>query len=181
MSLTQAITGRRSHRAFTPRVLSADELSGLCWSAQGITDEMTGYRAAPSAKALFPMTLYVAGTGGVHVYLPAEHALRPTIDHDIRRQLQAATFDQDCVGTAPSCFIITMDESVFGVEPDDRTRSACLLEAGHIAQNILLMATALGLGGVPVGAFDEDEIATLLGFPAGHRLAYIVPVGEPTD
>ena len=172
---------RRSHRAFSPRVLTADEMGALCWSAQGITDEKTGYRAVPSAKALFPMTLYVADTGGVHVYVPAEHALRPTAEHDIRRQLRAATFDQDCVGTAPACFIITMDESVFGVEPDERTRSACLLEAGHIAQNILLMATALGLGGVPVGAFNEDEIAKLIGFPAGHRLAYIVPVGEPTD
>jgi nitroreductase len=51
-------------------------------------------------------------------------------------------------------------------------------EAGHCAQNILLEAVALGLGSVPVGAFDDEAVKTLLGLSQEQPL-YIVPVGVP--
>jgi nitroreductase len=51
------------------------------------------------------------------------------------------------------------------------------LEAGHIGQNILLQAMALGLGGTPVGAFDDDEIAKFLG--TRQTPLYILPIGCP--
>ena len=39
----------------------------------------------------------------------------------------------------------------------------CLLEAGHVAQNILLQATVLDLASVPVGGFDPAAVAELRG------------------
>ena len=53
------------------------------------------------------------------------------------------------------------------------------MEAGHAAQNIHLQAVALGLGSVPVGAFDETGAEAALGVPAGQRVLYMVPVGRP--
>jgi nitroreductase len=35
-------------------------------------------------------------------------------------------------------------------------------EPGHAAQNVLLQARAIGLCAVPVGAFDDDEVRTIL-------------------
>ena len=53
------------------------------------------------------------------------------------------------------------------------------MEAGHAVQNLLLQATALGLGGVPMGAFDDAEVARTLDLPPGESPLYLIPVGEP--
>ncbi|MCK7535758.1 MAG: nitroreductase family protein [Marinilabiliales bacterium] len=53
-----------------------------------------------------------------------------------------------------------------------------MLSAGHVGQNIYLMATALGLGTRAVGAFDEDAMTDLLG-SGGQTPLYIFPVGTP--
>jgi nitroreductase len=54
-----------------------------------------------------------------------------------------------------------------------------LLEAGHAAQNVLLQATALGLTGVPVGAFEDRQVADILGLPPGLHPVYLLPLGVP--
>lgn len=43
----------------------------------------------------------------------------------------------------------------------------------------LLQATALELGAVPVGAFDDDEVVAVLGLPKAVRPVYLVAVGWP--
>ena len=53
------------------------------------------------------------------------------------------------------------------------------LEAGHVAQNVLLEAVSLGLAAVPVGAFDDAAVATVLGLPDGEVPLYLIPVGHP--
>jgi len=53
------------------------------------------------------------------------------------------------------------------------------MEAGHVAQNILLQATALGLGGTPVGAFDDDAVAKLLRLNRDEQPLYLLPLGRP--
>jgi nitroreductase len=60
-----------------------------------------------------------------------------------------------------------------------RTPRYVHMEAGHAAQNLLLEAVALGLAGVPVGAFDDDELRRVLSLPADHRPIYLLPVGHP--
>lgn len=50
-------------------------------------------------------------------------------------------------------------------------------------QNVLLLATDLGLGATPVGAFDDTAVATAvataLGLPDGYVPMLLVPVGHP--
>lgn len=62
-----------------------------------------------------------------------------------------------------------------------RAERYVLLEAGHAAQNLLLQATTLDLGAVPVGAFNDDDVSRILGLPSGERPLYLIPVGHPTD
>ncbi len=52
------------------------------------------------------------------------------------------------------------------------------LEAGHAAQNVLLEAVALGLGAVPIGAFDDIAMQGTLGLPAEQQPLYVIPVGQ---
>ncbi len=59
LSLERTILDRRSVREFTDGPLSLDDLSCLLWSISGITDRSTGYRATPSAGAIYPLELWV--------------------------------------------------------------------------------------------------------------------------
>ena len=51
ISVERAIKERTTTRAFRPQPLTMVQLSQLFWSAQGITDEASGFRAAPSGGA----------------------------------------------------------------------------------------------------------------------------------
>lgn len=55
------------------------------------------------------------------------------------------------------------------------------MEAGHAAQNLLLEATALGLGATPVGAFDDAGVCRLLRLPDGETPLYLIPVGHKSS
>ena len=61
----------------------------------------------------------------------------------------------------------------------DRAERYVKFEAGHAAQNLLLQAVSLGLGAVPIGAFDDDQVQAILGLPSDHEPLYLVPVGHP--
>ncbi len=179
LPLVEALARRRSIREFAEKRLSLDQLAQLCWAALGITDKTRELRTAPSAGAVYPMRLFVADADGVYEYLAEDHSLQHYLHGDRRPALQAAALDQRCVGAAPACFVIAFDDALMQVEYGSRATRYCLLEAGHIAQNILLQAVALGLGGVPVGAFDDDRIRRLLSPSRELHPAYLVPMGYP--
>ncbi|MEW6041243.1 MAG: nitroreductase family protein [Elusimicrobiota bacterium] len=42
-----------------------------------------------------------------------------------------------------------------------------------------MQAISLGLGSVPVGAFNDDGVTKLLGLTSGHQPIYVIPVGYP--
>jgi SagB-type dehydrogenase family enzyme len=52
------------------------------------------------------------------------------------------------------------------------------LDAGHICQNLMLAATALGLGSCPVGAFFDNEVEQLLQVDGEEEaVLYLAAVG----
>jgi SagB-type dehydrogenase family enzyme len=179
MALAEALASRRSRRAFTTRAPSLGQVAQLCWAAQGITDAAEGYRTAPSAGALYPITVFVVDGNGVYEYEPGSHVLRRAVAGDLRGKLQAAALHQPCVGAAPLCLVITTDIARTASKYGSRAERYCLLEAGHVAQNVLLQATALGLAGVPVGAFEDRRVGAILGLPPNLRPVYLVPLGYP--
>lgn len=58
MSVESAIKERRSIREFSQKNLALEDVSQLLWAAQGIIGRR-GFRAAPSAGALYPLELYI--------------------------------------------------------------------------------------------------------------------------
>jgi SagB-type dehydrogenase family enzyme len=179
VALAQALATRRSVREFTSRTLSAREVSQLLWAAQGIT-HADGYRTAPSAGALFPLTIYIATTEGLFRYEPRGHRLVRLGTGDVRDAMRRAAFGQDAVGGAPAVFaIVAAYRQTTGKYGAERGTRFVDMEVGHAAQNLLLTATALGLGAVPVGAFDDGELGQALQLPSGEVPLYMIPVGEP--
>lgn len=179
LTLEAAIAQRRTLREFAPEPLSPAHLGQLCWAGQGVTEPQRGLRSVPSAGALYPVELFVATAEGVSRYLPREHALRTHRSGDHRPGLRRAALDQDSIAAAPACFIITAVVQRSAAKYGDRAERYCFLEAGHVAQNLLLQAAALQLAGVPIGAFDDRKVAELLELPPDHQVLYLLPIGTP--
>ncbi len=182
MSLEEALARRRSVREFASGALTLAEASRLAWAAQGVTEPER--RTAPSAGATYPLEVYlVAGdvenlAAGVYRYLPGLHRLETVADGDIRLPLAAAAVGQQWVSRAALVVVIAAVFERTTARYGKRGERYVHMEAGHAAQNLLLQATALGLGATPVGAFNDAEVARLLHLPAGATPLYIIPVGR---
>ena len=178
LTLDDTLSRRRSVRMFSERVLSEDEMLKLCWAAQGVTDPR-GYRTAPSAGARYPLELYIATPHGCFAYDPPHHRLLRRSSEDARRALQGGALSQEAVGQSPAVFVIAALPSRTTAEYGHRGRRYIHLEAGHAAQNLLLEATAMGFGAVPIGAFDDARVREVLELPEDREIVYLIPIGEP--
>lgn len=175
MPLETAMHLRRSARSFVDKSLTIKQVSQLLWAAQGITDDTNGFRSAPSAGALYPLTLYVAKNDGCFEYVPETHSMRMVSNKDMRDGLASAALGQSSISEAAADIVITADYRITELKYGGRAERYVLLEAGHAAQNILLEAAALGLSGVPVGAFNDNKIKEVINTEKDP--VYIVPVG----
>jgi SagB-type dehydrogenase family enzyme len=178
LSLEEAIAQRRSVRAFSDEPLSDENLSQLLWAAQGETDPR-GYRAAPSAGALYPLELYLVTEKGLFHYKPDDHSLMRLGEGDMREGVWRAGLEQDSLRDAPAIFVITAVYARTAAKYGARAERYVHLEAGHAAQNLLLQAVALDLGAVPIGAFDDEAVQAVLSLPEDHAPLYLIPVGHP--
>ncbi|MGE5185872.1 MAG: SagB/ThcOx family dehydrogenase [Acidobacteriota bacterium] len=174
-SLASVLATRRSRREFGARALDDAELGQLLWAAQGVSD---GHRTAPSAGALYPLTIHVVDARGVWHYVPADHAVVRDATGDHRGQLVSASFGQAAT-RAPEVLVVTADIAVTAKKYGARAERFATLEAGHVAENVLLEAAALGLDAVPVGAFDEAAVRRALGLTSQDTPLYLIPVGPP--
>jgi SagB-type dehydrogenase family enzyme len=184
LSLEEAIEARRSVRHYADEALSTEELSRLLHAAQGITRPGWGFRAAPSAGALYPIELYavvhdVAGLeSGIYHYAVREHALEFLKAGDFRASVTQAGLFQSFLGQANVCFVLSAIFQRIRWRYRERTYRYVVLEAGHVGQNLYLAATSMGLGACAVGAFLDDEFNDLLGLDGKEEATlYVVSVG----
>ncbi len=184
VSLEETLANRRSVRSYADAPVSPAEISQILWAAQGITHP-AGYRTAPSAGALYPLEVYLAlgkGEGiapGVYHYDPHGHRLKKISEGDPRAELSRAALGQGAVRDAPMVVVLcAVYERVTG-KYGDRGIRYTHMEAGHAGQNILLEAVARGLAAVPIGAFDDRKVASVIGVSGQERPLYLIPVGHP--
>jgi SagB-type dehydrogenase family enzyme len=184
LSIESVIGLRRSIREYSKKSLQLQDLAQLLWAAQGITSQ-EGLRAAASAGALYPLEIYLAiglSSGlepGIYHYQPRQHALVQVRATDQRAALSSAALGQRCVAAAPVCLVIAAVFNRTATKYGNRAQRYVHLEAGHAAENILLQATALQLGTVIVGAFDDRAVQQVLGLPSDHEPLALIPVGHP--
>ncbi len=174
VTVEQALRARRSHREFSATPISREALAVLLWAAGGVTGA-DGARAAPSAGGHYPLQGYVAAGAvadlpqGVYEYRPGQHALEPFSTADVRGELgEAALGEQPWVETAAAVIVILADldgaRARFHSQPPLGVRGDryVYMEAGALAENVHLQATALGLGMVLVGGFDDSAVLAAL-------------------
>ncbi len=95
-----------------------------------------------------------------------------------RIALPAAAIHQEFLARAAAVFcwsaVFRRNMSKYG----DRGMRYICMDAGHICQNLLLAATALGRPACPVAAFFDDELNAILGVDGEEEGAlYLAAVG----
>lgn len=184
MSLEESLYKRRTIRDYKNEPLTLQEVSQLLWSIQGITDLDWGLRTTPSAGALYPLEIYIVVGNiknldpGIYKYHPQKHSLIKTLDGDKRKELYTAALQQESIIQAPVNFVIAAIFQKTSIKYGSRAERYVWLEAGHAAQNLLLQATALNLGAVPIGAFYDNEVKETLRLQKEEEPLYIIPTGR---
>lgn len=183
VSLEEVLAKRRSIRSFKEGALKLSELSQLLWAMQGITDPR-GLRTAPSAGATYPLEIYVVVgdvqglNRGVYHYIPEEHRLEKVTEGDKRQALFEAGLKQAPLKEAPVVVVITAEYDRTVRRYGERGIRYVHMEAGHVAQNLCLQAVVLGLGTVPIGAFEDEMVSAVLGLQETRKPLYLIPVGR---
>jgi SagB-type dehydrogenase family enzyme len=181
-SLEQTIQKRRSVRNYTNAPLDLEHLAQLLWAAQGITNPL-GLRTAPSARATYPLELFVAASNvsgleaGTYQYKCQNHEISLIASGNPQQTLTNAALGQTSVATAPLSLIIAAVPLRTAQRCGEHAARYVAMEAGHVAQNIYLQATALGLGTLVVAAFIESEVNHTMGLGEAQPF-YIMPVGK---
>lgn len=179
MSLEEAIARRRSVREFARRPLTPAQMGQLLWAAEGITGRAVYLRAHPSAGALHPLEVYLVAPEGIYHYRPDAHRMSLVRAGDHRSALAEAAYGQWFVAEAGCVVAILAVYARTTRRYGDRGRMRYVpMDAAHAAENVLLQAVALGLGAVPVGAFDDEKVRTVLGAAANEVPLYLIPVGK---
>lgn len=182
-SVEKALSERRSVRNYKDEPLALTEISQLLWAAQGITDRR-GFRAAPSAGALYPLELYVvAGTvrdlpAGIYRYKPHTHELVMIAKGDKRADLRNAALRQSPVKEAAAVIVFSAVYERTTVKYGKRGRRYVHIEVGHAAQNICLQAVSLNLGAVVMGAFHDDAVKKVIHMTDEEEPMYIIAIGK---
>ena len=187
-SLLDAIRSRRSVSDLDDRPLDPARLATLLRLACGVTaGGRLPLRAAPSAGALFPVETYVLAfrvddlEPGLYHYAPLDDRLERVSALPDRRTVIADVLAPGLADTTPPV-ILAMTAVLPRVQAKygERGYRFSLLEAGHIGQNLSLLAAGLGLAGNCIGGFCDDEVNRLLGLPAPDEVAlYLFLAGWP--
>src|SRR5438309_4043508 len=191
--LLDILRRRESCRSFAPRMLPAAILGELLAGTYALARVVTfpngiemDARTVPSAGGLYPLELYlllrrVEGIAdGVYHYRVRDHALEPMAALPEREALSAALLAEPFLehANAVVLFVGVLDRTLhkYGA----RGYRYILLEAGHAAQNLCLLAAERGLSSLCAGGFMDARMNALLGFKQGREaVVYCVGAGYP--
>ena len=151
-TVLKTITGRRSVRRFSPDPVPREVVEQLLEAAVH----------APSAGNLQPWEFYVVW------------------GKEQRVALAGAALGQTFVAEAPVVIVVCAVPARAAERYGQRGLDLyCIQDTAAAVQNILLTATAHGLGTCWVGAFNEEAVRRSLNLAEGRRPVAIIPVGYP--
>jgi nitroreductase len=151
MDIWQVFKKRHSVRNFDSRKDVSNDL---------IEKIIEAAKTAPSAGGLYPTDFIIVR------------------DQKTKEQIAKAALRQDFVAQAPVVIVVVSDVEKTASYYGERGRNLYVIQdAAAATENLILAATALGLGTCWVGAFDEEEIRKILKLKRDFRPLAIIPVG----
>jgi nitroreductase len=166
------LENRRSVRSFKPKPVPQEDIERVLAAAA----------AAPSAWNTQPWRFFV--TTGESRRVVGEIVARSTAFLQEYIELHGPEIYElamqwyTSLGEAPVVIVCTADEV-----KSDHDRVNVHMAVGAAVENLMLAATALGLGtcNVTFAHVERDAIIEALGIPAGREVVSLVALGYPTD
>lgn len=192
VSLGTLLERRRSTQTFASKAIGLEQLATILFAAYGVTQRMplgsaAGeqlFRTAPSGGALFPYDVFVAVhrvddlESALYWYDSREHGLVSVSPHSATEALAAGCVYPQAIQTSAVTLLLSATFWRSRFKYRFRAYRFTLLEAGHVAQNALLAAEALGLGALPLGGFYDADVDRLLGNDGVNEgVVYCIGVG----
>lgn len=170
-TLKRALSERRSTFRFADQKLELGELASILETAFGTypvtADQMR--RNTPSGGALYPLDIFVVARDvsglnrdSLYFYDPFRHGLsdlKTSVDMDFFRR---SLLLPDEIKEIPAFLILSACIWRSRFKYGQRAYRFCCIESGHLAQNILTVATDIGLGSRIFGGFIDDEVVSIL-------------------
>ena len=179
-TFSSVMRARRSVREFDGPIPLSD-FASILYYAQGITGYMKLRESEvgaerillhtnPSGGGFYPVKLYLVvwNVGGlergIYEYYPYHHSLRLVEKGYSEEDLNAlAGFGDIKVETSAFCAAYVYELYVNSHKYGDAGAAYAFIEAGEIAQNAQLAATALGYGACDIGGYNKQFIEKRLG------------------
>ena len=187
LSVVEVLKRRRSVRSFSSKPLSIDDLSFLLWASTGVQRREHGYefRTVPSAGALYPVETYLVANNverlekGLYHYRIGAHVLEALKTGDFGGKIAHAALEQKMCINAQVVLIWTAIFERSKWKYAQRAYRYVYLEAGHMAQNLAVAATGIGLGSCQIGAFFDNEVNQIIGVDGKAETAiYLSVIGH---
>ncbi|MCL2526683.1 MAG: SagB/ThcOx family dehydrogenase, partial [Coriobacteriia bacterium] len=172
---TDLLDSRRSRRVYFDETLSQAQLAFMLWSAIGVqafrgVDDCASLRPSPSGGARHPFNLYVAVRNvegvepGLYLYLPLGLAGENVGTKEVAITRVGAVEDyvstitdmmagQKWASRAPAVIVASCDAYRAEWRYEAASHRVMLIDLGHLGQNLMLSATAMGLGSCCMAAF----------------------------
>jgi SagB-type dehydrogenase family enzyme len=174
VSIGKLLANRRTVRNLINIPISFETISSILSRGCGINGKLENdvgglpLRTYPSGGALFPLETYIAILNskeialGLYHYYPYEDYLSQIKEGDFRKLLKEVHIDDKMMNDASLVIFITAVFMRSRFKYGERSYRFILLEAGHLAQNLILMGQALNLSVVPMGGFLDRMAESFL-------------------
>ena len=153
MNFRELYYSRRSTRSFTERGLNSNEIRSLLEAAT----------RAPNACNAQSWRFWVVTDPEVKAKFASEQICAPW------------------VASAPVIFVLGADSAWLRNRFGERAEQFVLQDTALAAENMLLAAAEMGLGGCIIGAFDEAKCRALLNVPENIGIHMLLPIGEASS
>lgn len=192
-TVSEAIEKRKSHRKFSQKPLSIDELNFLLWATQGVKKgfdrngkSISSFRTVPSAGARHSFETYLiilnvrTLTPGIYRYLPFENKLLYLYEaKNLAKEIIEATLGQQFAGNSAVVFAWSTIPYRAEWRYNISAHKGILLDAGHVCQNLYLACEVIDSGTCAIAAYDQMKIDELLRLDGNNEFTiYLSPVGK---
>jgi len=189
IDLIELIEKRETVRQYSSESLTLAELAFLLWGTQGvktISDKGFTRRTVPSAGSRHPFDTFllvnhVEGLQpGFYRYIALEHKIaRLPAGEDLTEKIAEACRNQQHIVNSAVTFIWVADIQRSYWRFAQRAYRYIFLDAGHICQNLYLLAGAIGCGVCAIASYDDNQVNTLLGLDGEKYFSvYLASLGK---
>ncbi|MCL2353663.1 MAG: SagB/ThcOx family dehydrogenase [Defluviitaleaceae bacterium] len=200
-SYTNLLDTRRTSRVFDEDVaLTQAQLAYMLYTAFGMQayagkGDVASLRPAPSGGARHPFELYVAVQNveglepGIYLYLPVENIGKKVVAIEyvaemkkFKDTISSMLADQAWSKTAPATMFVSCVPYKAEWRYGEMAHRVMLIDLGHLGQNVMLSACALGLSSCCVAAFDQNLCDEIIGLDGVDEfVVYAIPFGKAKD